>query len=111
MTAENWHGMELRHLAALRAVADARSFSEAARGLGYTQSAVSGQILGLERIAGSRVFVRTRGTRPLELTDAGRVLLARANAIAAQLEAARAEIAGAAPAHDSRVRLGWFWGV
>lgn len=111
MTAENWHGIELRHLAALRAVAEARSFSAAARGLGYTQSAVSGQILGLERIVGTRVFVRTRGTRPLELTDAGRALLARANAIAAQLDAARAELGGVTPAQASRVRVGWFWGV
>lgn len=111
MTAENWHGVELRHLAALRAVAAARSFSDAARTLGYTQSAVSGQVSALERLVGARLFVRTRGTRPLELTDAGRALLARANVILAQLDAARAELGGECRAGDHRVRLGWFWGV
>ena len=67
----NWHGVELRHLIALRAVAAERSFSAAARSLGYTQSAVSGQILALERLIGARLFVRVRGTRPLELTRRG----------------------------------------
>jgi DNA-binding transcriptional LysR family regulator len=111
MTAENWHGVELRHLAALRAVAAARSFSDAARALGYTQSAVSGQVSALERLVGARLFVRTRGTRPLELTDAGRALLARANVILAQLDAARAELGGEHRPGDDRVRVGWFWGV
>jgi DNA-binding transcriptional LysR family regulator len=111
MTAENWHGVELRHLAALRAVAAARSFSDAARTLGYTQSAVSGQVSALERLVGARLFVRTRGTRPLELTDAGRVLLARAHVILAQLDAARAELGGECRPGDHCVRLGWFWGV
>lgn len=111
MTAENWHGVELRHLAALRAVAAARSFSDAARTLGYTQSAVSGQVSALERIVGARLFVRTRGTRPLELTDAGRALLARANVIIAQLDAARAELCGDCSPGDHCVRVGWFWGV
>jgi DNA-binding transcriptional LysR family regulator len=106
-----WHGVELRHLIALRAVASARSFSNAARALGYTQSAVSGQIAALERLIGSRLFVRTRGTRPLDLTDAGRILLARAIVMLAQLDAARAEISGAVRADESRVRVGWFWGA
>jgi DNA-binding transcriptional LysR family regulator len=106
-----WHGVELRHLIALRAVASARSFSAAARSLGYTQSAVSGQVAALERLIGARLFVRTRGTRPLDLTDAGRALLARTNVILAQLDAARAEIAGAPPPDETRVRVGWFWGA
>src|SRR5438067_433329 len=94
----NWHGVELRHLIALRAVAAERSFSAAARNLGYTQSAVSGQILALERLIGSRLFVRVRGTRPLEVTPEGCVLLSHANAILARLEA-------------PRLRVGTFWGA
>ena len=85
----NWHGVELRHLIALRAVAAERSFSAAARSLGYTQSAVSGQILALERLIGARLFVRVRGTRPLELTHEGRILLTYATTILAQLRAAQ----------------------
>ncbi|MES1246213.1 MAG: LysR family transcriptional regulator, partial [Actinomycetota bacterium] len=75
------------------------------------QSAVSGQVSALERLVGARLFVRTRGTRPLELTDAGRALLARANVILAQLDAARAELGGDCRAGDGAVRVGWFWGV
>ena len=65
----SWHGVELRHLTALQAVAAERSFSAAAVRLGYTQPAVSGQILALERLIGARLFVRMRGTRPLELSS------------------------------------------
>jgi DNA-binding transcriptional LysR family regulator len=107
----NWHGVELRHLIALRAVAAERSFSAAARSLGYTQSAVSGQILALERLIGARLFVRVRGTRPLELTEEGRVLLGHASAILARLEAAQAEMGAARDRPQSCLRVGTFWGV
>jgi DNA-binding transcriptional LysR family regulator len=107
----NWHGVELRHLIALRAVAAERSFSAAARSLGYTQSAVSGQILALERLIGARLFVRVRGTRPLELTHEGRILLTYATTILAQLEAAQQEMGAKQDAPLPRVRLGFFWGV
>ncbi len=89
----NWHGVELRHLIALQAVAAERSFSAAAARLGYTQPAVSGQILSLERLIGARLFVRIRGSRPLELTEEGRVLLQHAAAITARLDAAQADVA------------------
>jgi DNA-binding transcriptional LysR family regulator len=110
-TDPNWHGVELRHLIALRAVATERSFSAAARALGYTQSAVSGQILALERLIGARLFVRVRGTRPLELTEEGRILLGHATAMLARLEAAQAEMGGAREEPLPRLRVGTFWGV
>lgn len=88
----NWHGVELRHLIALQAVAAERSFSAAAARLGYTQPAVSGQILSLERLIGARLFVRIRGSRPLELTEEGAVLLQHAAAITARLDAAQADV-------------------
>jgi hypothetical protein len=47
LTAARWPGVEIRLLVALQTVAAEGSFSHAARKLGYTQSAVSGQILAL----------------------------------------------------------------
>jgi DNA-binding transcriptional LysR family regulator len=84
-----WHGIELRHLLALEAVAAERSFSAAAARLGYSQPAISGQIDALERIVGARLFVRTRGSRPLELTAEGASLLEHAHAIMGRLAVAR----------------------
>jgi DNA-binding transcriptional LysR family regulator len=87
-----WHGIELRHLLALQAVAAERSFSGAGARLGYSQPAVSAQIDSLERVVGARLFVRTRGTRPLQLTAEGESLLEYAHAITDQLAAARAAL-------------------
>ena len=95
------HGVELRHLVALEAVAAERSFSAAAARLGYTQSAVSGQILALERLVGARLLERIRGSRPVEVTAEGEILLAHARAIIARLEAARAELAARPASHGS----------
>jgi DNA-binding transcriptional LysR family regulator len=89
----SWHGIEIRHLAALQAVEAELSFSAAAVRLGYTQSAVSGQIIALERIVGARMFDRSRGARPLGLTREGALLLPHATAITAHLEAARTDLA------------------
>jgi molybdate transport repressor ModE-like protein len=86
----------LRHFAALEAVARTGSFGRAARELGYTQSAVSQQIAQLERIVGQRLFDRPGGPRRVELTEAGLLLLRHADAIVAQIDAARADMAALA---------------
>ena len=103
-----WHGVELRHLAALQAVAQERSFSAAAARLGYTQSAISGQILALERVIGARLFERIRGSRPVQLTDEGKILLTHAAAITARLDAARADIGALRAGSTSALRIGTF---
>src|SRR5438552_14107365 len=63
-------------LRVLREVAQSGSFSAAARALGYTQSAVSRQVAGLEAVAGRRLFDRSR--TGVALTPAGALLLPRA---------------------------------
>src|SRR5581483_10123196 len=88
-----WHGVELRHLAALQALAQERSFGRAGRRLGYTQSAISQQIAALERAVGERLVERPGGPRPVTLTEAGRLLLRHADAIVARLQAAQADMA------------------
>jgi DNA-binding transcriptional LysR family regulator len=103
--AGDWYGLDLRHLAALRAIAEEGSFKDAAQVLDYTPSAISQQITSLERTIGSRVVVREHGRRALGLTDAGVIILRHLNAIEARLEAARAEIAGLASGEVGRLRI------
>jgi DNA-binding transcriptional LysR family regulator len=78
--------IDAHRLAVLREVARAGSFAGAAVVLHHTPSAVSQQIAALERGAG--VALVKRSTRGVTLTDAGRVLLATADAIHAELQIA-----------------------
>jgi DNA-binding transcriptional LysR family regulator len=89
---ENWLGLELRHLIALKAIAEQGTFGRAAASLGYTQSAISQQIAMLERIVGQRLIDRPGGPRRVSLTEAGGLLLRHADAIAARLQAAQADL-------------------
>jgi DNA-binding transcriptional LysR family regulator len=92
-------------LRVLREVAQAGSFSRAARALGYTQSAVSRQAAALEAVAGRSLF--ERGHDGVSLTPAGARLLARAVRVLDELDAAVREAAGAEAAVGP-VRLGAF---
>src|SRR6516162_9829980 len=82
--------IDAHRLAVLREVARAGSFAGAAAVLRHTPSAVSQQIAALERGAGA-VLVQ-RSTRGVTLTDAGRVLLATADAIHAELHVAAQQL-------------------
>jgi DNA-binding transcriptional LysR family regulator len=111
MSANDWLGVQLRHIAALEAVARTRSFGAAARELGYTQSAVSQQIAQLERVVGQRLFDRPGGPRRVEPTEAGLLLLRHADAIVARLDAARADMAALAEGAGGTLRVGVFQSV
>ena len=82
--------MEVRTLRAFLTVAKHRSFTHAAEELFLTQSAVSQQIRSLETTLGTPLFVRERHT--VELTDAGRTLLPRAQEIVALVDSVRSLI-------------------
>src|SRR5256885_16352053 len=84
-----WLGVEVRPLAALRAVAEEGTFGAAALKLGYAQSAISQQIAALERHVGRRLFDRPGGSRPVVLTRAGELLLGHAESIMTRLSAER----------------------
>ena len=107
----SWLGVELRHLAALQAVAAEGTFGRAAERLGYTQSAVSQQIQTLERIVGEPLFERPGGPRPVSLTEAGRVLLGHADSIVSRLQAAQADLATLASGEAGLLHVGTFQSV
>ena len=78
--------MELRHLRYFVAVAEERNFTRAAERLHIAQPPLSRQIQQLEEILDVALFVR--GSRPLELTEAGRFFYGHAQ----QMLALSAEI-------------------
>jgi molybdate transport repressor ModE-like protein len=111
MAANVWSQIELRHLAALQAVAQAGAFGRAAELLGYTQSSVSQQIAALEQLVGRRLVERTRGSGVVELTEAGQLLLRHADAILARLHTAEADFAAYAAGAAGELRVGVFQSV
>lgn len=84
--------LEIRHLIALTAVADAGTFGRAAGRLGYTQSAISQQIAALERTVGQPLFDRPGGPRPVRLTPLGEMLVTHARRMLDNADAAAADI-------------------
>jgi len=102
-------GLELRHLLALRAVAQEGSFIGAADVLGLSQAAVSQQIAGLERVVGQSMFDRPGGPRPVRLTSAGRVLLTHADAVMEQIDRAERDLEDLVS--EGRVTVGTFQSV
>src|SRR5438034_8755424 len=111
MEPDRWLGLDLRHLVALKTIADEGSFGRAAERLGYTQSAVSQQIATLERIVGLRLIDRPGGPRAVSLTEAGRILLRHAEAIHARLLAAKADMAALEAGDAGQLRIGTFQSV
>lgn len=92
-----------RRVLIFRSVARAGSISAAARELGWTQPAVSQHLSALEREAGTPLLLR--GPRGVSVTEAGRLLLVRADAVAGQLHMADEELAAVAQLRRGTVRL------
>ncbi len=98
--------LDVRRLRVLREVARRGSFSGAAEALSFTQSAVSQQVAALERESGTSLV--ERGPRGVRVTDAGRALVAHADAILARLDDAEQELAAIAGLRGGRIRLASF---
>ena len=111
MERDGWLRIEVRHLAALRAVAQEGSFGAAATRLGYTQSAVSQQIATLERAVGERLVERPGGPRKVSMTEAGEILLRHAERIVAGMEAAWADLDALAAGDRGTLRVGTYQSV
>ncbi|MFD6493671.1 LysR family transcriptional regulator [Streptomyces sp. NPDC059944] len=98
--------LEVRHLRALCAIADAGSLHKAARELGVAQPSLSTQLRRIEQTLGGQLFVRAgTGCRP---TPLGHAVLSRARPLVAEFTAmvteTRAAVARAAD--ERRLRIG-----
>ncbi len=100
--------LELRHLHALRAVANEGTFARAGQLLGFTQSAISQQISGLERAIGSPVFDRLGGARGAQLTPIGHLLLEHAHRILGSVETAEHALQSFQSGIDGSLVIGTF---
>jgi DNA-binding transcriptional LysR family regulator len=98
--------LDVRRLRVLCEVARHGSFSGAAAALGYTQPAISRQIATLEAEIGLPVVRRV--PQGAVLTDAGRVLVARAETVLSQLSDAEAELRALAGLDGGSLRLASF---
>ncbi|MEU9606126.1 LysR family transcriptional regulator [Streptomyces sp. NPDC048057] len=97
--------LEVRHLRALCAIADAGSLHKAARQLGVSQPSLTTQLRRIENSLGTELFARERsGCRP---TPVGRAVLSRARPLLAEMSALVAEAkSAAARAGGPRLRIG-----
>jgi DNA-binding transcriptional LysR family regulator len=98
--------LDVNRLRVLAAVSRHGSVTAAARALRYAQPSVSHHLARLEAETGSRLVQRVG--RGIRLTEAGRLLAARAEEILARLDAAEAELDAHTGLTAGRVRLAAF---
>jgi DNA-binding transcriptional LysR family regulator len=108
---DNWRAIELKHLRALRAVAERRTFWSAAEELQTSLSTISDHVAALEALVGQRVVERSRGRRTVELTEAGRFLLGHAEAIESRLRVAEADFRAFVEGKAGTLRVGIYQSV
>jgi DNA-binding transcriptional LysR family regulator len=100
--------LAMRHLVAFETVAEERSFTRAARRLGYTQSAVSHQMATLEQLVGRQLIERPRGTEAASLTEAGEILHRHARALISRVKLAYDDLDGLAEGVGGTFRFGTY---
>ena len=96
--------MDLRQLRYFAVVAEELNFTRAAARLHISQPPLSQQIKDLEVSLGTPLFRRT--SRRVELTDAGRILMAQTRIILAQIEAARRKVHAVAQGQVGELSIG-----
>lgn len=96
--------MEIKQLKTFIQVAQNRSFSQAAKKLGLTQSAVTIQIKNLEKELGVQLFDRI--SKQIRLTEKGEELIPYANKIINEAETAFSSLSGAAVRLQGLLRVG-----
>ena len=96
--------MELRHLEHFVAIAQESSFTQAARRLHLSQSALSISIRALERDLGAQLFERT--SHEVALSDAGRALLPEACRILSGVDVARKAVGDVGSGLRGVLRIG-----
>jgi molybdate transport repressor ModE-like protein len=98
--------LDVRRMKVLKEVAACGSFSAAAESMSFTQSAISQHVAALERETGTKLVERS--SRGVRLTEAGRALVAHADAILARIDAAEEELAAIKGLRGGRLRLACF---
>jgi len=101
--------MEIYQLRYLVGVAEALNYTKAANTLHVSQSALSRQIIQLEKELGVRLFDRNR--QRVSLTDDGRVVLAHAEKILAEVSALTAAAKDLSEGRGGEVILSCNWRV
>jgi LysR family transcriptional regulator, nitrogen assimilation regulatory protein len=96
--------MELRQLRYFIAVARLGSFSRAAESLSVAQSAISRQISSLEEELVTTLLIRDR--RGLQVTDAGKLLLERAETALEQIRLCRDDVLHSSNTPKGELRIG-----
>lgn len=84
--------MELWQLRTFRVIAETLNFTQAAKQLNLTQSAVSHQIKALETELGEPLFIRAK--RGVKLSESGKLALEHAERILDEAEALREHVSG-----------------
>lgn len=97
--------MELRHIRYFIEVAEAKSFSQAAKNLGISQPPLSMQIKDLEEEIGASLFVRH--AHGVSLTDAGKAFLQQMQPLQHQLLSAIQQAKHVADGQIGELRLGF----
>lgn len=97
--------MELRHLRYFEAVVKERNFTRAAESLGVAQPPLSRQIRELEHELGVQLF--DRDSRPVRLTEAGRIFHDQAAQILSNVEQLRRSMERIGKASKRRYAIGF----